>query len=354
MGAAARQAARCRRNTKGQETDRTNETLADGFLRQQFLPLMQAGTDLPEKRQAEQGFYSSLPHLPVNGLAAMATHKNKPFPYNILLSFWQLRQRLAYENSEHLFICQKRNGKIALATKRRYDMGSTLYFIPVIPVFKLMQDKANRRSADLLLSVFAYLYHVAGVPFYRDCDATLSSYYDMLSEWLTDDRESYEQEEWNSCMADIHKATFIGDVMHRKIYNQVHLEQFANRLKSFRAATDFQLQCLRLAEGFFNLWQSCPDRCIFDHVQLEDEAGYDQGCIRADQCISFVADTEGWLHEQLVDMLNTDFNECPFMETPAITQIHDGTLRDPTETLDFEYGIFELIDDLCTLLYEQL
>jgi hypothetical protein len=315
---------------------------------------MQAGTDLPEKRQAEQGFYSSLPHLPVKGLAALDTHKNKPFPYNILLSFWQLRQRLAYENSEHVFICQKENGEIALATRKSYDIGNTLYFIPVIPLYKLTQDKANKSSADLLLSVFAYLYHVAGVPFYRDSDATLCSYYDMLSEWLTDDRESYEQEEWNSCMADIHKATFIGNVVHRKLYNQVHLRQFANRLKSFRAATDYQLQCLRLAEGFFNLWQSYPDRCIFDHVQLEDEAGYDQGCIRADQCISFVADTEGWLHEQLVDMLNTDFNECPYMETPTITEIHDGTLPDPTETLDFEYRIFELIDDLCTLLYEQL
>ncbi len=55
------------------------------------------------------------------------------------------------------------NGNFIVQATETCYTGNTLYYIPVLPVYKMMQDKSHRKAARLLLCVFSYLYHTPHV-----------------------------------------------------------------------------------------------------------------------------------------------------------------------------------------------
>ena len=75
-----------------------------------------------------------------------------------------------------------------------------------------------------------------------------------------------------------------------------------------------------------------------------------ESIISAQQYISFVAESKRILYEHIERMVNDEFNECSGMEQPTLMQVHDKQNNLSTEGLDFEYRLFPLINELCTLL----
>ena len=67
--------------------------------------------------------------------------------------------------------------------------------------------------------------------------------------------------------------------------------------------------------------------------------------------ISFIADSKGWLYENIKDSINNEFNEYGVMEEPTISKQFDGSEITATN-LDFENRLFALLNDLCGLLYD--
>ncbi|PMX76362.1 hypothetical protein C1Y21_34515, partial [Pseudomonas sp. MPR-R2A3] len=57
--------------------------------------------------------------------------------------------------------------KTFFISEERYQTGSTLYYIPVMPLFEMLHDPKRKRTAHLLVSVCSYLYHIADIPYYR-------------------------------------------------------------------------------------------------------------------------------------------------------------------------------------------
>lgn len=351
MGRTARRPARCTGDQKGQKKVRTNSFVADGFLRRQFLPLYRPGTDVPGQRGAEQGFFASLDRLRTDSGKPLATYRNKPYPYNILLSYWQLQRQYPQQPDVSLYVLSKDDGSVTLATQKVYNTGTTLFFIPVLPLHRLLSDRKRKRCAELLLSVCSYLYHVAGVPYYRDTASALNYYYEVIEEWLKDDLESYEPEELAGNFADLNKAAYVGDVMFRKLFSRVQLERFAERLARFCPTDELEQSCYTVARSCYDLWQAFPQAVIFRNMRASAPVGEDEdGLILAEQYISFVADTEGWVYGQIAEMLNNEFNECAAMEEPTVFDLHDGKPKIDAPTLEFEERIFPLIEQLCTVL----
>lgn len=201
------------------------------------------------------------------------------------------------------------------------------------------------------MSVFSYLYHVAGVPYYTDNYSAFSYYYEMVREWLFEDLDGREETELNRNISELNAAEHYGEVIFRKIYTRYHLDYFKERLDRFTASDAFGLKCLEIAQSAFDLFTRYPDRSIFYHIKKEDdEQEYEDGIIRAEQYISFIADTEGWLYDNISEMVNSEFNECADMEEPCVEQVFDQFATSLQEGLEFEQRIFPLITDLCTLL----
>lgn len=341
-------------NKKRQETGCTSRLAANGFLKQAFFPLYECGQYLPEQSKVEQGLKASLSILSEKGIEVIVDYINKNYPYNILLAQADLQRQLETDRDCYeLMVATDDADNIFFAGREVYDTGTSFYFIPVFPLYRLIKEKTHRQSADLLLSVFAYLYHIVGIPYYRDSHSALNYYYEMTEEWLRDDIDSYDLEDQYRQLSELNKANFFGDLLHRKMYNSVHLNTMSERLTSFKAHCDFDLDCLRIAQSFYNLSQQFPNAGVFDHIsEMDGDIDDDDQVVRAEQYISFIADNEGWLYESIADTLNNEFNECGFMEQPTITEIFTAEAKNNVTNLDFEKQLFPLIADLCSLLNE--
>jgi hypothetical protein len=324
----------------------STRTLTDGFLRHQFLPLLEKGKELPDQESTQKDFFESLAILSrVYGFKTLNV-ADKAYPYNIILAHQYAKMELNQSVQDIELAIVADGTTVKLATHHTYHTGMTLFYIPVLPLYRFLQDRKQQQNGELLLSVFAYLYHVAGIPYYRDNYSALAYYYECMEDWLV---EGCEEEEKNNLYSACTTASYYGDCMYRKIYNPYQLNQFRQRIDCHKQKTSFDRDCLRIAKNAYTLWQDYPSYTVFrstSNAKLEE----DEGIISAQQYISFVAENEGTLYENIARMVNDECNECSEMEQPTLMQVHDNQSNPSTEGLDFEYRLFPLLNDLCTLL----
>lgn len=347
----SKQTARCAGSKKEREQFGTVGTVANGFLKQQFLPLFEKGEKLPDSIQTQTEFFKSLYILTgVHQLEGGIDIENKPYPYNILLAHEFVQKELRKSGQDiELTILQDDKGSVKLATNHSYNTGSTLYYIPVLPLYRLLQNKKQKQTSELLLSVFAYLYHIAGIPYYRENNSYLFYQYECMEEWLIDDLENEEIEEGNSGISEFNEAIHYGDVMLRKIYNPYHLNCFEQRIDNYKPNNSFKKGCLSVAKKAWSLLLEYPDYNIFRNICYKEMDDND-GLISAEQCISFIADIEGVLYENIARVVNDEFNECGEIQEPNLVQVYDAENYASNKGLDFECRLFPLLNDLCTLL----
>lgn len=341
---------RCAGNQKQQTHLSTFGALTDGFLKYQFLPLYEQGEEIPNSEGTEKGFFDSLSIL--TGLYGfeLIEVEHKPYPYTILLAHKYAQRQLKKSGQDiELVIMQDDNGMIKLATNHSYNTGTTLYYIPVLPLYHLLQDKKQKQTAELLLSVFSYLYHIAGIPYYRENHTYLFYQYQCMEEWLIDDLENCDNDDANYEFSEFNEANYYGDIMLRKMYNPYHLNAFKQRIDTYKSKSSFGWDCLSVAQNAFALLTDYPHASIFRNT-MNQELDQDDSIIHAEQYISFIADSDGLLYENIARVVNDEFNECGEIEEPTLQQIYDYESRPSKEVLDFEYRIFPLINELCTLL----
>lgn len=342
---------RCTRGKKQQTKIGSVGTLADGFLRHPFLPLYEKSSELPNSEKAEKDFFESLLILSEHCGFETIIIRDKSYPYNILLAKEQIKKQLKKTGQDIELYIMDDNGIIKLATQLHYCTGMTLYYIPVLPLYRLLQDKKQKRTAELLLSVFSYLYHIAQIPYYRESDTYLFYQYECMQEWLTDCFENDENQEFCTISTECIKASHYGDILFRKLYNLYHLNNFKQRIDSYIPSTAFEKKCLTVAKTAWELMIQYPDHNIFRNTSNQDYDEY-EGLISARQYISFIAENEGVLFENISRTIDDEFNECSEIEEPRLLQIFDSQNQNLNENLDFEYRFFPFLNDLCFLLNE--
>lgn len=343
----------CRRSAAGQAAIRTAGAAAYGFLKLRFLPHIagQPSTGLP---QDEDSFYFSFDLLCRHySLAPIETHF-LGYPYNKAVALWEANKLLqARKEDVQIVECRDAVGNLLLQSKERYDTANTLYYIPVVQLHRLLQDRSTKKAAELLLCTCAYLMHVAGIPYYTDQSSYLCWQYDMIREWIEDDPEGWEQDYYWQNRSQLHTAEHIGKVMQRRLWNPCHLNRFAEWAGQFEPLDRFGRNCLSITEKALQLWQDYPHGHVYCHADTtvldEDADDYDRECIAMDKYIGFCAETKGWLYHTLSECVNNEFNECCEIQEPVLTRTFDGRAQD-ADSLDFDCRLFALIDDLCYLL----
>jgi len=325
------------------------------FLNRRFLPLCSVHeTILPKGRNIERDFFSSLFNLANAYHFEPVDTADKAYPYNVLLAHWDASLKI--ENADphtKLLIAQKKN-KTVLATKTVYDTGSTLFYIPVVPLHRLLTHTDTQPCAALILYVFAYLHQIVQIPFYRDQSSYLYWLYQMIEEWLIEEPEGWEQSDFLENMKELEKAAQIGQSIKTLIVQKKHLNDFEKRLQGFIPSGDFENRCYAVAKEAYGLFLRYPKRTVFDRMEdFGRDNGSEECYIRPQQYISFIADSSGWLFEQMTEMVNNDFNECSTIQDPVVWTIYDGAaVTDLTDGLNFEKRLFALIRNLCNLLNE--
>ena len=345
----------CKPSTERQTEIRTHSNATNGILKCTFLPKLKTEQSVQackKTAKTERDFYKSLSTLAEHYNIEPMQTKEFTFPYNIVLGMWDIEIKLkrTHINWDGLRLVQD-SKKTFLKSEERYDTGTTLYYIPIVPLFKMLKDPKRKKSAQLLVSVCSYLYHIADIPYYRQENTYLYWLYEMHKDWVEQDDETEETENYKREFA---KAELIGDCIEQRLFNRINLEMFEKRLSSFISRDVFEIECWQLACNAFALYTEYPKASIFRNAPLPEQDPYDDDCdneaIGMEKYISFIADTKGWLYENLSDSINNEFNEYGIMEEPSISRSFDGS-KVTQESLDFENRLFAVLDDLCSLLY---
>ncbi|WLD24291.1 hypothetical protein NU10_02500 [Flavobacterium dauae] len=341
---------RRQRSTERQTAIRTDSDATNGILMCSFLPKLKTGENLQACQKTERDFYKSLSKIAKSYKVEPMQTKEYGYPYNVALALWDMQTKLkqTHRDWDRLYLAKSKR-KAFLATTENFDTGTTLYYIPIVPLFLMLKDPKRKKNAQLLLSVCSYLYRVAGVPYYRDDGTFLGGQYEMHKEWM-------EQEETDECYQDeLAVAEYTGDKMEQKLRNPNNVKLFEQRLSRFKSRDAFDNECWQVACNAFVLYSEYPTAGIFRNAPLNyydpyaDE--YDNEVIGMEKYISFIADTKGWLYRNICESINNEFNEIGGLEEPTIYKPIDGS-KIAGNNFDFEKRFFELLDKLCGLLYE--
>ena len=326
----------------------------DGFLKVSFLPRLQENKTLQacgDISKMESDFYASLASLAEHYDIVPLPTSHFEYPYNMALALWDLEEKLkkSVGNFSELRLLQDTH-RTYLLSEEKYSTGTTLYYIPIEPIYQMLREPKHKQNAHLLFSVCSYLYHSADVPYYRGQGSYLYWLYEMHREWTEQDEDSEENERY---VREFDKAEFIGDFIEKKIFNRMNLEVFEERLNGFKSRDAFDKQCMDTAKKAFVLFTDYPNESIFRNAPThdgEEDEDTENESIGMEKYISFISDTKGWLYESIEQSINSEFNEYGTMDEPTILKCFDG--EELTQnSLDFESRLFALLDDLCALLH---
>jgi len=343
---------RRRPSTERQTEIRTDSNATNGFLKCTFLPKLKTAQSVQACEKSERDFYQSLSKLAEHySIEPMPTRQDYGYPYNMVLAMWDMDTQIkrSLRNWDGFKLIQD-SKKTFLTSEERYDTGTTLFYIPIVPLFEMLHDKQRKHTAHLLTSVYSYLYHIVQIPYYRQEDSYLYWLYETHKDWVEYDDKTEDTESYKSALR---KAEIVGDRIEQKLYNRINLTVFEQRLSRFKSRDTFDKECWNVACNAFALYTEYPTASIFRNAPMPEQDPFNDDCenevIGMEKYISFIADTKGWLYENIKDCINNEFNEYGVMEEPTINKVFDGS-KITVGNLDFENRMFELLDDLSYLL----
>lgn len=348
-------AQRCERGSKRQTQGSPCGNVANGFLKTVFLPRLketQTVQACQETVKTESNFYQSLSKLAGHYKIEPMQTSQFQYPYNMALAIWDTEEKLKQSvlNWQELRLVQD-SKKTYFISEEKYNTGTTLYYIPIEPLYQMLHDPKYKRNAQLLISVCSYLYHIVDIPYFRQENSYLYWMYEMHKEWVEQDDETDENEAYK---LEFEKAELIGDCIEQKIFNPMSLQLFGQRLNTFKKSDAFDHECWLTASNTFALFTQYPNASIFRNAPMTeqdpDNDDDDNETIGMEKYISFISHTKGCLYENLAESINNEFNEYTEMQEPTICKRFDK--KGITEnSLDFENRLFALLDDMCSLLY---
>ncbi|UIR57806.1 hypothetical protein LZQ00_08290 [Sphingobacterium sp. SRCM116780] len=334
----------CRGNWQRQTPVPAPFHVANAFLRLKFLPRLQEPELIEDCNKMEREYYDFLSLVAQKyGINPQDTTAI-PFPYNISASLADVRQQLKERTADWKEVrLIYENNCTYFAKEERYNTGMTLYYIPVIPLYEILQNAKHENTGVLLLSVYAYLYQILGVPYYRNEDSYLYSTYETFEEWILEDGE-------DQIFDDLQYAKDIGDLMKNKICAE-NLDSFETRLISFKAKTDFDRKILKVATQFFDLYKKFPntrvDRKYFP-LRFREEQEYEDRYVMLDNYLSFCSSLKGNLFECICQFVNEDLQEYGEIDEPTrFLPFDNRTIVD--NNFDFESAVFDSLDDLIAI-----
>jgi len=277
------------------------------------------------------------------------------YPYNLLLSKWGISRKIRIKGRcRELRIEEAYDHKIELLVKETINTGSNLYYMPLAPLYKILQEE-NQLWAKLLLGVCVYLYRKAGVCHYRDSESYICYLYDIMDNWIEDDRESMDDTDYKEQRANLDEMFAIGDKMMPLLSDEGHLLQLQKLIKAFQPQNRFETACLNLAKDTLTVWTEFPHANFYQHIKHEEEDEddyYGNGKIQVTDYISFIGETAGCVYETMINMTNDDFNERSGIQDFEATVVFDKPKGKYKDELAYEEKVLAIIKELCNLLNE--
>jgi hypothetical protein len=275
------------------------------------------------------------------------------FPQNVTTAYMQIKESLTLKDKNaDCIIIKDESHSATLAVLKRFDTGMCLYYIPVRPLWNLAQTARWQPLAQMLLSVYAYLYQIAKLPYYTENDSYLFGEYDMLQQWIdeADDEEEEERQYRDEQTEQMELLNHAGNRLVTLIRDNNYLLHWEANIKAYRQSGDWDLETESIADQFLTLFKEYPHRTFFDNIHDELVESQETERIRMEQYVSFYWSSNDCFYDMLFDTVNNEFQECGVTDEPIAVQLFDTPQARVLNDLDFEKRLFELIDKLCGIL----
>jgi hypothetical protein len=341
--------ARCKGSTAKPVKKRTKGTNRNGFLTHTFKPFQ----SLPFYGfgQGEKDFFHSLDNFcKLYGWQAPDT-SGLPFPQNIA----EVLEKLSAQRFDgaSAMLLQDKGYPARLATVKTYDTNFCLYYVPVRPLWQMKNDKGKQPYYELTRTLFAYLYQIVGIPFFRE-PGYLDNSYDSLENWIReieDENDEDEDDYRKRQFAEMDLMKIAGDTLLPEIKTPLDLKLWEQQLQQI-PVTDKQGRELReVADELLKLAKDYPQRAIKDTMHYElHEASEDDYSIYWENYVSFYWSGNDTLQHMLFEMVNNEFQEMGYQEEPVAIQWFDTPQEKPRHDFDFETRLFFLLDELTGIL----
>lgn len=351
-----RQVTRCAGSKAKSATLSPNPPVTNGFLRHSFTPMYEPAPVLPSRSATERDFFKSRSYLGQHYELELTDFHSLPYPYSLLMAERELHRKLRVKDKyRHLKVVEEESSEIYLTVEETFDEDFCLYYIPVMPIYDLWQNLAHIQCAELLTAVCAYLYAEAGISYYRDEDTYMYYNYEALEDWINDDWGDGEDDSYELERQALENAKIQGDFVQAKMMETRFRQSLGSLITGFHAVSEFEKDCLTVAQTCLQLGMDFPNANLFQHASLQDYEvqDYEDNYIGMQEYISFVGSVNDNLSERLKQMVNDDFNERARYQEPEIITFFKEPQDVYTDQLAYEKKAMELIDDLCTLLYRK-
>lgn len=349
----ARPATHRRQSEKDKTEMRSNCHAGLSYMNYQFSPVWDSSVITCDTRLIENAFYDSLKYFEKLYGCRIARKTGVPFPLNIALDYKAACLKLHKRNPDlSLFISLDTAGHPRLCTAEPYAVDShTLYYIPIRPLYRLMNDPSAKARADLLLSVFAYLYHVLKIPYYRNENTFLSDCYYRVAEFMTGEDSEDDPETIARNNSLLKECLSEGDAVLKALTEPSHIKAFEERLKTFNAINNSDQELLNIAKQAFDLMHAFPETELTDAIP---ESIFDRGVderILAEQYIAFFWDANCEpVYNNLIEYVSGCLENCGAIDSPAGYQLFDQPHEKIQHDSRFASGVFELIINLIEFL----
>ncbi|WP_333621058.1 hypothetical protein [Sphingobacterium multivorum] len=346
---------RCRRTAQGQTAVRSTCDVTNAFLAMQFYPRLhepEIGEDY-NVIKLEREFFKSLSNISKKLNITNLDCTDLPYPYNISASLANLKKQLKLSMNDWREIRLVNDGQSTFfAREERYDTGCTLYYIPIIPLYTILHKKETAKASKLLVAVYAYIYQILGVPYYRNEECYLYSMYEMLeNSYLEDEDADLDDEEG---LTEFNDAVILGDYIKEQITDPKALQSFKKQLDSFKPKNDFDNDVLVIATSFYELSSNYPkvriDRKFFPLRYREMDDDSDRP-VTLDNYVSFCSAITGRLFDILCEFVNSELQEYSEIDEP-VRFIPFDNRKIENNDFDFETKVFDTIDNLIRLWQE--
>lgn len=305
---------------------------------------------LGQKRQIEAEFFNSLHNLACLYGVKLPACKGLGYPLNIAKSFEKAQGLLQKNMGLELVILKDKSHKSCVATVKTYDTDMRLFYVAVKPLCLLFRDPRQKAKANLLLSVFAYLHQVAGVPYFSD--GFLGGEYEMIYEWYTEAQGDFDESDCNEIIETYRSMDYFGKKLFKSIRHKYHLEKFQNRVLGFVPKTKNDRELLAVGKEILDVYLQYPSRNIFEKMQEKFIGPQEEDRISPDQYISFFWDGKGTVYEQLMETVNARFQELSGIDEPMAMQCFDRPQDKEDHDLGFEEKLLGCLGKLSDVLNE--
>jgi hypothetical protein len=323
----------------------------NAFLKQSFGS--RTAMSLPSKQQMsrlENNFLWSVNNLgKLYGFLAPEMSL-LPYPFSIKEYYQYALQQVAKSQSNvELVIVEDEQMYPVIATVREMDLSLTLYYIPIEPLL-LLHRQNNRESCKLLLSIYAYLYQVAGMTLIND--GYIGNTYEMMQQNYSDNEHDLEEEEYNEIIRGFKILNKVGPIITAQICNTANLYDFSWRIESCKPVGKFEELLLKVATGFYKLWKEYPDQSFLSLSSGRFMQRNEDDLIFPDQYFSFCWSYNDWMMDQLLEWANCDLQEKSVYDLPLSVQRFDIAHQEVDHDLPLQKQLLGLLDELIDTLSE--